>query len=377
MMKSRKIAVLFLLAMLFFSAAPLFVFAADEDSVEQDGDETETNLNNFTMEIQARKMLEIANRAAARIEQLIENANRDETLIKILENANLTEDLEKNITLFEDAKKLLETASEAINSNDYEDAVANITEAMETFREVYRAIHKIINKYTVASRKGVIAWGLIVAMNRSLERIEQIRNISDNDEDILELLDEAEQFLDIEAAKEMLADGNVTGVAHNLAEANRLIGEAHKLLKDRAKMKVQNRMHAYLNIMEKSCQKILSRINHAKKMGVNVSDVLEKLGYQNETEFKEELLNMIRTARGKVSDIKESLLELQRISQAFWRMNRVLTKHVFQDSWKSHEPWSDRGQSQSREHNQTQNKPVSGGRGSGKRGIHGNKPGRP
>jgi len=184
--------------------------------------------------------------------------------------------------------------------------------------------------------------------------------------------------MDIEAAKKMLAEGNVTAVSHNLVEANRLINQAYQLLKKEAKMKMWSRMNMYLKGMEKACQRILTKIEIAKKMGVNVSVILEKLGYQNETEFRENLLNMIETAHGKVDSIKEALLELQKISQGFWRMNKALTEHMRQHRWGHHESWgSSQSQNQPQEHNQTQSKPGSAWGELGKGGNKGNRQGRP
>ncbi len=385
MAKSRQIAALFLLTMLFLSAAPSFIFAAaaEEASADQNGDEAKTRLNKFALVIRSRKMLEIANRTATRIKYFIDKIYDNQSLIEELTNAGLIDDLEGNVSLFDDAKDLLKDALEAIELEDYEGAIANVTEAMKIFREVYRALHKITENYMVAMRNRVIALGLIVAMQRALQRIEQIeRLVPEGDEETMSLLDEARQYLNITAAKEMLAEGNVTDVSHNLTEANHLINQAYKLLKKGARMRIWARMGRYLNNMESSCQKIMAKILLAKRRGVNVSAILEELGYQNETEFREALLNMIMTARGKVEDIKKALLELHKISQTFWRMDRALTRHLHQHEWKSHESHGGQGQSQqgqhqSQGHNQTQGKPGSSGREFGKGGSHGNRRGKP
>jgi len=140
---------------------------------------------------------------------------------------------------------------------------------------------------------------------------------------------------------------------------------------------IWKRMDRFLNNMERSSRRILVKIAIAKKMGVNVSAILEELGYKNETEFKENLLKMIMEARGKAENIKKKLLELQKISQTFWRMDRALTKHLHQ--WRSHESWGgqSQSQSQSQKQNQTENKPGNSGRGLGKGGSSGNRHGWP
>ena len=347
MPESRQITTLFLLMMLLFSAAPLFVFAT-EDATNQTEDAAKTKPNKFTIALRAKRMLEIANRTAMRIEYFIEKIYENKTLIEMLENASLLND-EGNITLFINATNLLGRASAAMNSSDYEGVIANVTEAMKTFREAYRALHNVLGKHMAALRNRRIPWGLIVAMQRTLERIDRIRMLSPNDENVTSLLDEAEQYLNITAAKEMLAEGNVTEVAHNLTEANQLISQAYKLLRKGARMKIWKRMGRYLNNMERSSQKILVKIALVKKMGVNVSAILEELGYKNETEFREALLNMIMTARNKVGSIKEALLKLRNISQTFWRMDKALTRHLHQPQWRDHEPWRGRSQNQTRD----------------------------
>ncbi|RJS87777.1 hypothetical protein CW704_01800 [Candidatus Bathyarchaeota archaeon] len=375
--KSRQAATLFLLSMLLFSAAPFLVFAAEDDATDQTEDAVNTKPNDFAIALRAQRMLEIANRTAMRIEFFIEKIYDNETLIGVLEDDGLLSDLEGNVALFRNATDLLDEASAAINASDYEGAIANVTEAMKTFREVYRAIHRIIGKHVAALNNSGIARGLIVAMQRALDRIERIEMLPLINENVTSLLNEAKQYLNITAAKEMLAEGNVTEVAHNLARGNQLISQAYQLLRKEARMMIWKRMDRFLNNMERSSRRILVKIALAKKMGVNVSAVLEELGYKNETEFKENLLKMIMAARGKAENIKKTLLELQKISQTFWRMDRALTKHLHQ--WRSHESWGgqSQSQSQSQKQNQTENKPGNSGRGLGKGGSSGNRHGWP
>ena len=194
----------------------------------------------------------------------------------------------------------------------------------------------------------------------------------------MELLEEAEQLLDIEAAKEMLADGNVTDVAHNLAEANKLIGQAYQLLKREAAKRVWARVKLYIGGLMKAYQRMKIKMAIARIMGVNVSAILEDLGYRNETEFKESLLNITTTLRSKAKEIRNALFELHKISQAFWRMNSALVKHVYQHRWRSQEAGGEQsaGQNQSQGQNQTRNKSGSSA-GFGKGGNSSNRHGRP
>jgi len=358
MAKNRQVAVLFLLAILVLSAAPTFVFA-----VENDEDQTEDNSSspaiNKHIAIRTRMMFKVANRTAIRIEHFIEMIYANESLKQTLENDGLLDDLEGNVTLFVDARNLLEEASIAIEAGNYEDALANITQSMKIFREVYRAICRITEKPMAPMRNRVIARGLLVAMQRALERIERIRMLVPEDaENITSLLDQAEQYLNITAAEEMLAEGNVTGVSHNLVKANLLINKACLLLREGARTRIWMRVKNYLKGIEKAVQRVSMKIAFAKMRGINVSAVLEEMGYQNETQFRESILDMIMSARGKAGDIKDALLELHKISQTFWRMDRALTRHIHQH----HGLGGEHGQNQ----NQTQSKSGSSGAGLGK-----------
>jgi len=362
-MKSHRVAVLFIIAMFIMSTAPTFAFAAEENVEDQTEDGSPPPMKKYNLAIRTPKMLEIANRTAMHIKYLIEKIN--ETLRVVLENASLLDDFEGNVTLFNNATNLLNDASTAIDSGEYEEAAAKITEAMKILREVYRAIRMITENYMAAVKNQVVAQGLLIAMQRALDRIERIEMLVPTDaENITSLLDEARQYLNITIAKEMLAEGNVTGVSHNLAKANQLINKACLLLKQRARTMVWMRMRRYLNGMEKAYQKIAVKIVLAERRGVNVSAVFEELGYQNETQFREALLDMIMTARSKASGIKEALLELQKISQTFWKMDRALTRQMHQHQWKHHESWGGQGQNQNQTQSKGGSKGASLGRGS-------------
>ena len=358
MAKNRQVAVLFLLAILVLSAAPTFVFAAENDE-DQTEDNSPSPAINKHIAIRTRMMFKVANRTAIRIEHFIEMIYANESLKQTLENDGLLDDLEGNVTLFVDARNLLEEASIAIEAGNYEDALANITQSMKIFREVYRAICRITEKPMAPMRNRVIARGLLVAMQRALERIERIRMLVPEDaENITSLLDQAEQYLNITAAEEMLAEGNVTGVSHNLVKANLLINKACLLLREGARTRIWMRVKNYLKGIEKAVQRVSMKIAFAKMRGINVSAVLEEMGYQNETQFRESILDMIMSARGKAGDIKDALLELHKISQTFWRMDRALTRHIHQH----HGLGGEHGQNQ----NQTQSKSGSSGAGLGK-----------
>jgi len=368
LMKRTQFALLFLLTILVLSAVPAsFISAAEETNNDQTEDEAGAQIRNKAAK-RTQMMFEIANRTMTRIEQLIKSTN--ETLMETLENATLLHEFNNSVIHFEEAKSLLEEASAAISSGDYNNASRIISESMKIFREVYGAIYRMTETHTAAVRNRMITRGLIVAMQRALERVERLKELAEGDENAAILLDEAEQCLNILAAEGMLAEGDVTGVSHNLAKANQLINEACLLLKEKASKGIWARVRNYLNIMERACQRIGESISFARRRGINVAALLGELGYKNETQFRETLQSMIMAARGKAKDIKEALQELQNISRAFWTVNKALTRQMHRHQSSHHESWGGQGQGQSESQSQNQNQNwAHGGAGGGEAGL--------
>jgi len=369
-MKS-KVAVLLLLMTLILSTAPTLVFAAEDNNTtdQSSEDAIDTQLNADKFAVRAQRMLEIANRTAMRIEYFIEKNYNNTGLIDVLNRTGRLNAFEGNVTLFEDARSLLTNASIAIDSGNYTNAIMYITEAMKTFKEVYRSLYAIVEDHVPALGNRLIARGLIIAMQQAQKRIDRIRNMTGDDENITSLLDEAEEYLNITAAYEMLEEGNVTGVSHNLVKANKLINKAYLLLKGNAEKEIWGRVENYLNGIERAYGKIEKRIELAKKMGINVTALFGELGYRNQTEFREVLQKLIMKARSKASDIKEALRELHKISQNFWKMDWNLMRHMRRYQWE-HNELGGQGQNQSHNHNETQNKPRGIGGGIGKGSEH-------
>jgi methyl-accepting chemotaxis protein len=305
MNRSTKIAVFALLAILIASAVPASA--------------------KFYTEKQTEKFVELAEKAGQKVNNLIKNIYVNETALDTIEGAGYLEALEGNVTLYNRGLQNVTYAYTALNMSDYQGAIANATEALQIFREVFKSLNIILEYSGVQKGQLIDAQGLIVAMQRSLERIERLREIlPENATEAQELLDNATVYLNIDVARTWLLEGRVTETAHNLTQANRLIAQAHQLLKTIAKQMNTIRIRNYLKSATQTMKKIMTRLEQAERKGLNTTTILNQLGYENATQFKEQLQNMIETTQQKIDQIKNTIQELNQIHNNLQNMERNL-----------------------------------------------------
>jgi flagellin-specific chaperone FliS len=171
--------------------------------------------------------------------------------------------------------------------------------------------------------------GLLDAMTRQLERIDRLREIlpEDTPEEITQLLDDAEALLDIDAARALLLEGNVTEVRDTLIEAKELIAQVHDYLKEEAEGLNAWRLDGYC---ERVRERIRERFRSGNQSGINFNDVLQSYGYQNENQFMEELENMIQTAKGNKANFQNALQDLDAIGQMVQEMDQAMAQKMNQ-----------------------------------------------
>jgi len=315
MMKTRRVAVLILLITVIVSTVPASAMLYTQ---------AQSRENN-----PAEKFVELADRARQRVEDLINLMYANETAIKAIEEAGLLDELEGNVTLFNEGVENVTNAYKALEIGDYEEAIANTTYALRIFREVFRSIHIILKDSELQKGQLIDAQGLLEAMRRALERIERLREIlSEDATEAIELLDTAEDYLDIDAARIWLLEGKVNQTAHNLTQANRLIARAYQYLKNQAKKMNAMRIKNYLRRAEQTRKRIMEKLEFASKKGINATVLLESLGYQNATEFRQVLQSLIEDAQGKMKDIKNAIHDLKAIGQTIRKMEQALTKQM-------------------------------------------------
>jgi tetratricopeptide (TPR) repeat protein len=328
MVKTSKIAIVVILAAIIVMAAPVSA-AMFHGQSESD---------------RAEKIVELADKAGQKVEDLIALVYANDTILEIIENATLLDELEGNVTLYDEGVANVTAAYDALEAEDYENAVGNATEALSIFREVLGSIHFIMQESGVARGDIMEGQGLLTAMERALERIEKLREILDNidpedvsEEDIqeaLDLLNEAEAYLNKDAAIQWLLDGNVTETAYNLTQANHLISDAHQILKDLAKEANPRRLNNFLEKMTRTRERLTERLQYAGGEGVDVNGVLNQMGYENMTEFEQALQEMASNAKN-ADDIKDALKELKELGQTIRGIDKELTQQMHQHGQQS------------------------------------------
>jgi hypothetical protein len=315
MVKTSKLAIAIILATIVVMAAPVSaaMFHGQSESVK------------------AEKIVELADKAGQKVDNLIALVYTNETVLEIIESATLLDELEGNVTLFDEGTANVTAAYDALEAEDYEDAVANATQALEIFRDVFKSIQLILDESDVQKGQIIDAQGLVVAMQRALERIERLRELLPEDAtEALELLDNATNYLDVDTARLWLLDGNVTETAYNLTQANHLISEAHRYLKTQAEQGNAMRIQNYLRGMERIRGRIRENLESADSEGIDIDDVLQSFGYESSTEFEEALQNMIEDAQENMGEIKDAIKELKEIGQTMRGMDKALAQEIRQ-----------------------------------------------
>ncbi len=277
----------------------------------------------------AEELVRLAEKAEQQVKNLIDVVYANDTAIQKITEAELLDDLEGNVTYYDQGVATLAKAQDALAIADYEGAVGNATEAFSIFRQVFQAIHLILEDVGLQTGQLVDSYGLLEAYSRALEKIEWLRELLPEDAtEYLALLDQAEALLDLDVARALLLEGNVTEVTSSLAQANQLISEVYQYLKQQAEGSNNSRVNGYLQEMEQARERIRERFRYAGDQGVDVEAILESFGYHNENEFMQALENMTQTAKGKSGDIGLVIQDLEALGQLIRQMNQTLTQEI-------------------------------------------------
>src|SRR4030042_3139718 len=312
MMTKRHLSVLAMLVSVLVAAAPASTILYGQGQIQA---------------TPAEQVVELADRAEQQVKNLIDLLYANETALQQIENVGLLDELEGNVTLYDEGVGNLAAAHDALEIADYEKAIAYATEALRVFREVFSSIHVILEAAGLQKGHLVDNQGLLEAMTRELQRIDRLREILPEDapEEITQLLDAAEALLDIDAARTLLLEGNVTEVISNLQEAKELIAQVYDYLKVQAEESNTWRTSGYC---ERVQERIRERFKAGNQTGVDFTAVLSSFGYQSENQFMETLQNMIQTAQGKTGDFKTALQDLEAIGQMVQEMDQALMQEM-------------------------------------------------
>ena len=93
----------------------------------------------------------------------------------------------------------------------------------------------------------------------------------------------------------MILEGKLSTVADNLSQANQLITQVYQYLKFEAELSNTDRIYGYLQGTTQTRERFRERFGQANAEGVDVTAVLNSLGYQNEEEFMQALQNMTQS----------------------------------------------------------------------------------
>jgi hypothetical protein len=312
MMKKRQLAVLAIVVSVIMTAAPVSAILYGQAQVQA---------------TPAEELVELADRAEQQVKNLIDLVYANETALQKVDDVGLVDELESNVTLYDEGVGNLTAAHDALEIADYEEAINHATEALSIFREVFSSIHMILEDAGIQKGYLVDNQGLLEAMTRQLQRIDWLREIlpADAPDEIKKLLDDAEALLDIEEATALLLEGKEIEVISNLQKAKELISQVYQYLKEEAQESNDWRIGDYC---ERVRERIRERFRQGNQTGIDFTDVLESLGYQSENQFMETLENMIQTAQGKAGDFKNELQDLEAIGQMVQEMDQALTQEI-------------------------------------------------
>jgi hypothetical protein len=312
MMKKGQVATLMIVVSILISAAPISSMLYGQGQIQSNP---------------AESLVELANGAENEVENLIDLVYSNETVLQKIEDANLFDQLEGNVSLYGEGVQFLNSAYNSLEVSDYETVVDYSTEALRIFRDVFTSIHVILETAGLQNGHSVDNQGLLEAISRELQRINQLRTILQEDapEEIKQMLNDAEGLLNINTSRDLLAEGREAEVKYSLDEANQLISQVYLYLKGQAEQSNNSRIYNYCQIVE---ERIRERFRAGNESGTDFTAVLESLGYQSESQFMETLQNMIQIAQGKTGDVESALQDLEAISQMVQEMDQALAQEM-------------------------------------------------
>jgi hypothetical protein len=168
---------------------------------------------------------------------------------------------------------------------------------------------------------------LVEAIDRSIARVNELKELISEDAPIYNNLIEAEQLL--EAAKTELLSDNITDAKADLRAANVLISEACQYLKEAAQELNPSRIRHYCEEALQYRERFRERFGQAESEAFDVNGFLQGLGYQNEDDFMARFEEMIENAQ-QTGDINDALGNLQEIGNTIRGMDSTLTHEMGQ-----------------------------------------------
>jgi len=320
MLKTSKIAILAILVTVIVMAAPASAYITSQN-----------------IETKAERMVEIADEARDTVMDLVALVEANTTAMQLIKDAELDEQFYGNVSICVKAGTLvngtavtddgegwtyLNTANQSLLAGDYEDAIDNARAALAIFRDVLRSINVILCDAGVETGQILEAQVLQEAIERSLDRIEQLRALL-ADEELLGNLTDAEELLN--EAQYSLDSGEIEDAKDALIAANSIISDVCQQLKEIAQELNPSRIKRYLGNAHQYKERFRERFGHAWDEEIDVDKFLQTLGYQNEEQFMAQFQEMIENAQG-AEDIEDAIQNLKEIGQMIRKMDSSLTQ---------------------------------------------------
>jgi hypothetical protein len=279
-----------------------------------------------TTETRATRIVESAQDAETRVGDLIDLVASNATALELIETAGLTDAFDANVTLFGEGQENVTNALACLEAEDYEGAIENATDAMSIFREVYRAINEILCNSDAKICQSVDPQELEDAIDRSLAKIEDLKDLISPDAEIYSNITAAEDLL-LEAKNELLPD-DIETAKDTLREANALISDVCQYLKEVAQDLNPTRIRDYCEELQYR-YRFTERFGQAQTEGFNVNGFLQGFGYQNEDEFMSRFQEMMENAQ-QTQDIQDAVDDLEEIGRFCREINGSFTQHMGQ-----------------------------------------------
>ncbi|MFC1487677.1 hypothetical protein ACFLRN_08340, partial [Thermoproteota archaeon] len=267
-------------------------------------------------ENRANRIVEIAENAEEKVNDLIELVYADSNALELIETVEFL----GNLTLYGEGLENVSNANAALDSFDYEGAIANATEALSIFRGVYRSIHIILNDYDVKIGPLVDVDELEEVILRSLDRVEDLEELISPDAPIYEKLMDAKGNLT--EALEFLPN-NVEDAKSSLRQANILLGEISQYLKQVAQELVPSRIRDYCEVAGQYRERFREQFRGGWDEGFDVNGFLQTQGYQSEDDFMGRFQEMIENAKGT-----ENIEDLEEIGRTIREMDQNLNEEL-------------------------------------------------
>jgi len=280
----------------------------------------------------AENIVRAAETALFRVESFVNSTLQNPDVVEKLESLGLMDALHGNASLLEQAEALLAEAKASLEAGNYAGAVAKAMEAMKICRDVFRNVHEMLERAGLGrpevERPELQAQGLLVAAERSLERIRRIKEVlPENAPELEALIGRAEALLNATEIEQLLGEGRVSEAAHRLADANGLIAQAFSSLKAKAEEMAAERVERFVESIKAKIGEAAGKMDEA-----GLGEAMRGLGFGNVSEFRAFIEGFASQAREhlKAGRIGEAVGKLKGISEKFKEFAKACEVKAFE-----------------------------------------------